>query len=264
MGRQLAAQEPHDLGCREVVSPVAEQLRIELSQGLGRAEQHVGGPLALFERPVVFQGLVAEELPVGRMELVQQIEKGLPPAGFQLLVAEFLGSLVVFQLQEAVVALPIAQAGGVELAGQPLAAVDRNVDREREPGLQAEVHEPELAVLQIEVVVQALLSPSAELQHSPLGIAVNFVGEAGFHGTEDTNQAFLDAVAFCNLASQAFLGDASRVEVAQWPIRGFGQSLSGGANLIGDPLYVGLEILEEDAAVIQKCGAFTRSSIARH
>src|SRR5437868_11535012 len=56
----------------------------------------------------------------------------------------------------AVVMAGIADAGLVEPAGPPLAAVDIDLHVVGDPSLDAHMHEPELGVHQIQVVVQAL------------------------------------------------------------------------------------------------------------
>ncbi len=57
--------------------------------------------------------------------------------------------------EEGVVELAVTDATTIQLAGQPVMAVDVNLDHEGEPGGDADVHGAELAVQEVEIEAQA-------------------------------------------------------------------------------------------------------------
>src|SRR5262245_60321248 len=70
--------------------------------------------------------------------------------------AQLRGSGRVIDAQQGVVVAEVADTGAVELTSQPLPSVYPDLDGVGQPGLDADVHEPELGVDQVDVVVDVL------------------------------------------------------------------------------------------------------------
>src|SRR5690242_18773683 len=64
-------------------------------------------------------------------------------------------SAVIADCGDLVVAAPVPDARRIELPRQPLAAIDVALDLVRRPGLQLDMHPPELGIDQVQVIVQA-------------------------------------------------------------------------------------------------------------
>jgi hypothetical protein len=82
-------------------------------------------------------------------------------------VGQSLRAHQVAHLQEDVVALEVLQPMAVEPARELLVAVDVDLDREREPGLDLHVDQTELAVHEVAVELQHLRAISICTPHRP-------------------------------------------------------------------------------------------------
>ena len=85
------------------------------------------------------------------MELAHQLVQGHRPVDLQLGIEQGLSALEVVEGHEGVVLLEVADPRGIELPRQPVAAVEDDLDLERQPGLQPHVHRAEDGVIQIEI-----------------------------------------------------------------------------------------------------------------
>ncbi len=83
------------------------------------------------------------------------------PVDARELVGDLLRALDVAQPDDSVVDLEVLDPAPVELARQPLVTVEVDLHLEREPGLQLDVDESQLAVHEVVVERQAL--PSGRL-----------------------------------------------------------------------------------------------------
>ena len=95
---------------------------------------------------------------------------------------------------EAVVPSHVAQAGGIHRAGQPLPAVQADLDGEGEPSLDARMHEAEDRMDLVVVEIQALAMTRPQLQMLGLAVADDVIRQAGFDRRQDADQALLDPV----------------------------------------------------------------------
>src|SRR5574341_1568139 len=91
-----------------------------------------------------------------------------------------------------VLPLEVGVAAAVELLGQPLAAVEGDLDVEGEPGLQASAEEAEVGVAVILVDVQAGPAPQAQAALVPVRGAVVLEAATGLEGLEGADQALVD------------------------------------------------------------------------
>ena len=98
-------------------------------------------------------------------------------------------------------------AGGVQLPGQPVVAVDVDLGGEGEPGLHAHVPEPELRVE--EVVVQDALRPAGEGEPGPAVAVAELDGAAGLLAAEDADEALAEAALADLLLHEVFLAVAA-------------------------------------------------------
>src|SRR5262245_20722960 len=102
----------------------------------------------------------------------------------------------------------------IQLAGEPLAAVETDVDADGKLGLDAGVHEAEDRVDLVVVEVDALTLPVVDLQLPGLMVLANIERHARIDAAEHADQPFPDAVAGSNLASDVLLAVLGGVEVA--------------------------------------------------
>jgi hypothetical protein len=106
------------------------------------------------------------------------------------LVGNFLGPFGRVELREGVVALAEADSLARHLTGEPVVAVDVDLDRVREPGLDPHVHQAELAV--DAVVVENPLRTVSKLKPGTLLAVAKFDGAAGFLTTQHGHQPLGD------------------------------------------------------------------------
>ena len=119
------------------------------------AEHDVGGPFALVGGPVVLHREAGKHRGMLRVQAARDAVQQCRPVGAHLAVHHSLGPVRVLQPGEAVVPPLVAQPGGIHAACQPLPAVQADLDAEREPGLDARVHEAEARMDLIVVEIQA-------------------------------------------------------------------------------------------------------------
>src|SRR5262249_37231072 len=109
----------------------------------------------------------------------------------------------VLELGEGVVVLHEADAGVVELPGEPVVAVEADLGGEGEPGLDADVPQPELLIEEVEV--QDALRPAREDQSGPVLAVAELDGAAVLLAAQDTNQALAEAALADVLLDEVFL-----------------------------------------------------------
>src|SRR5206468_1279139 len=113
-----------------------------------------------------------------------------------------------------VVAEEVVAALLLELARQPLAPVEADLDVEGEPGLEAGAHEAEDRVSPVLVDVQALARPQAE---PPLGAVLGAVvleAHAGLDDGERADEAPLDRVLLEQAPCEVLLARRGELQVA--------------------------------------------------
>jgi hypothetical protein len=230
---QLAPQEGHHLPSAEVAGAVLQQARgkvLELREAL---EHQVGGVLGLGGDPVVLPGV--EQISQEGIDPVGVALEGLHPVPEDQAIRKGLRAREVLDPEKDVVELGVAEGVTRELMGEPFMAVEVELDLQREPGLQLDVDQPELAVHEEVVEEQALALGRLDVGGL---IPAQGVGAAGFEHRIDADQAVLDAIARGELAGQGFhLGV-------------LGEVLEGAAGLLGHPPRVSLEasrLLEQEA-----------------
>ena len=117
-----------------------------------------------------------------------------------------------------VVTREIGVPAPLELARQPLAAIEADLHVEGEPGLQPGAHEPEDRVEEVLVDVQALARTQAQPALARVGRAMVLEAHAGLDGPEGTDQPLLDRMLREQFARQVLLVDRSGLQVANGPL----------------------------------------------
>lgn len=110
--------------------------------------------------------------------------------------------------------------------------------------MQPQVHQPELGVLEIKVVVQA--APLAEVQVEPVGLGVmaDLIREARFEDGKDANQPLVDPIAFGEPTGEVLLALDTRLEVAQRPAAALGERGRGCAHAVRQAADEAGEVLQ--------------------
>src|SRR6266581_1834681 len=179
-----------------------------------------------------------------RVALLQQRSKQNRPVTLELSARQSLGFDHVFDPSETVLPLDVVNPRLVELAGEPMSAVDTNVDSKGEPGLQAQVRQTELLVQKIKVVVQALARFQTQHQLLLLAVASHVVTQAGFNHTPNSDEAGCEAVPAGAITGQKFLALGTALQVGQRAARMLGQSMGGAAHALSPTGGEGSKILK--------------------
>src|SRR4030095_15221359 len=195
-------QKAHYFFAAKLKHGMSQQQRIKLSQTTGTAKHYIGGIFHLPYAPEVASDIQAgARVDPGIYFVGQSIQKPLPVTCRQT-IHQALRLLQVRDLRETVVALDVADASPLQLLRQPLATVDTNLNSERQPGLQAHVHQAKLAVQIVKVKVQALTFFRHQFQLLRGPVLPQIEGLARFDTGKHTYQPLLDAVPLHDLQCQ--------------------------------------------------------------
>lgn len=167
------------------------------------------------------------------------------------MIEQLLGARIVFDPGKTVVLTQEAQAGGLHLVGQPFAAVQTDLDGEREPALQPGSAEAELGVHPVLIQMQAFARAGPQQQASGLAVGAEAKTPADFDCREQTDQAAANTVAFRDRARQLFLALLPRGQVED---RTFLRDSRGLARLLepfADLHDMLAEILEQNVVRVQ-------------
>ena len=175
----------HDVGGAQRGDRSRHQITTDGLQRCTAGEQDVTGVLGLIDHPPV-AGPVAGEagggdggeqgIDQGRLTIKERRPIGV---GEPLTQVEGLGQVI--DRDDLVVAAPIADPGPIQLARQPFPAVDVDLDLVGRPGLDPDMHPPELGIDQVQVIVQALARPVDHLQALGLPVGHNRERAAWVH-----------------------------------------------------------------------------------
>jgi hypothetical protein len=240
-------EEGQDILGAEAHRGVPGQLFIQELEG-GRVVEHdVGGELGLFGDPVVCFSL--EE--VGHQGVGSASERGQDarPVLLGEAVGEGLGASRVVDTEESVVSLLEGDAPLLQFPGEPVVPVETHLNGEGKPALEAQVHEAQLAVDEVEVETQALASRVDEAR-APLAID-HLETLAGFHCGKHADQSLGDAVAGGDFAGLLLLADGTgQVNVGS---PGFpSELLRVHLHPLGGLLDEALEILDQKPLLVHK------------
>ncbi len=236
---QFATEEGQHILGPQAQRGVLEELFIRVLQGLGTLEHDIRGILGLVHDPVVLHP--RQHILQQRIDPSGERRQHPGPVLVREAVRELLRPLTVGDPGERVVLFAIGDAMPVQLARQPLMAVQADLDDQRKPGLDADVQQSELAVQEIEVQRQAL--PLRIDQSRPVCSRDHLETLTRLDRPQHADQALRETVPLNHLADQVFFANGP-IDVQKWPLRLGGDGLS----LIFDPLRVlhdkSLEILD--------------------
>ena len=254
---QFATQEPQHIRRRQVGAGVADQVGPDLQQRGPVLEEHVGGDLGLVEDPVVAAVAGGSD---GGEDRIEHPGEGVEHPGPGLVgepLAQLGGRLEVVDGEERVLPADVGDASPVELAGQPLPSIDVDLALIRDPPLDPHVHEPELGIDQIEVVMEALALPAGQLETTSAVALADLEAEARLDRADQTDDPLGDPVGFGDRLRQLVLvlGAVAGLHVIEGDHRSprLGHQPAG---VGGDPLRrrlrVGGEVLERHTLRPQK------------
>ena len=137
-------------------------------------------------------------------------------------------------------------------SGQPLAAVEADLDVEREPGLNAGVHEPEARMKEVLVEVKTLAGDEPQAPLAPILGAVVFEAHARLDHREGADESFLHRMLGQELPRKLLLAGLAggQVELRSTQRTNIGQC--GRFQLLGGALDVVLEVQESHAGALQE------------
>lgn len=138
------------------------------------------------------------------------------PGRAELLLHELLRPSKIIDAGKAVVAAFIAEARSVHLVGEPLAPIDADLDVEREPALDARMHEAEDGIDAVVIEMQTLAALGAELGYAGFLIAAHGERRAGLDAGQQGDQPLSDAVGTGDLVGDGVFVRLARREVAHW------------------------------------------------
>jgi hypothetical protein len=134
------------------------------------------------------------------------------PVGIELIIHQALGQLGIAQPCEAVVRAFEALALAQQLSGKPLPSVDADLNVEREPGLDAGVHEAEPWIEPVVIEMKALARMEPQSAFVTIGRTLVFERHARFDGLEHTDQPLLDRIFSQHFPRQLLFVHACRLE----------------------------------------------------
>jgi hypothetical protein len=215
-------------------------------------EQHVAGEFRLGGGPVVGESAQGpSDFVVQRVIGLSQLLAQTDPVGAQLSISQVLGLVKIFQPGKAVIGFAVTQSFLIHLTGQPVMAVEADVDEKGKPSLQPQVYQSKTWVLDVEVQVQALAPFQVRLQLLGLVIASHFVGPARLYTSKDRYQALFNAIALSNFARQVFLGQGAATQIGEGALEGLGQLLGTLAYLVGQSRGKLLEVFAQHLGLAQ-------------
>ncbi|MCZ2074887.1 MAG: hypothetical protein LC130_07785 [Bryobacterales bacterium] len=201
LGVELAAQEGGDVVRLDRVDCGPRQVAVDGSQIGLPPEDDVGGVLALVHAPVIGHAESAVNRAIGLGKLVQLAVQSLDlPA-----VGDLLGSCPIRNFDKRVVDEFIADLLLAQPGGQPIVAVEVDLQPAGQPRRHPYVAQPQLIVDEIEVVVQTLAVVRPQVRLAALLVVPGLVGRAPLHRREDAHQPGLLPAQGENLLHPVFL-----------------------------------------------------------
>src|SRR5262249_25834663 len=138
--------------------------------------------------------------------------------GLELLVHQALGERRIRQPRETVVRTLVAGAPPVQLACEPLATVEADLDVEPKPPLDPRIHETGVRVDEVLVDVEALARTQLQPSLTRVGRTVVLEAHARLDGLERADQPRLvERVLREQLPREILLAGAARLQVAHGP-----------------------------------------------
>jgi hypothetical protein len=132
-----------------------------------------------------------------------------------------------------------------------MSTIEAEIDLKREPGLEAQVHEPKAGMIVIKIVMAALAPLQMQFDLLGLRIAPNAKRLARLHGVQDADQALRDVIAGGNLASRLLFADGAGGNENKGPTGFLGQRFGLGFNSLSRAGHQSAKVLEQDVTDAQ-------------
>lgn len=237
---EFLAEEAQDILSAEAKQGVFNEFSVEGAEGLAAVEEYVGGEFGLIDSPIV--SLTLEEGIEQRVDLLGEGSKEQGPILMGKCISQSLSLGGVGDLHEGIVDLLETPSATFHLSGEPVMAVDGDLDDEREPALQSHMNETQFGMQ--EVVVQTQAFTSSELNAWTAFCVCDFECGTRFQLREHADQSLANVVSFCDAPGLlVFSHMATQVLVRA---AGFGgRSLGVIDELVGVALHEASEILNQ-------------------
>jgi len=198
---KFTAKESHDVLGPDANSGMLLQILVQPTQGGAVDKEDVGGEFGLVGHPIVLIPL--EDISHQGVDSSGIAVKDFRPFLLRELVGNGLRPLAILNADKGVFHFLILHPSAVELAREPFVPVEVDLDGKRHPGRDANMHEAQRRVHEIEVQSQTPGSTGDEV-----GLVVSVAqGEAFVFFTDGKHayQSFRDAIALCYLVGKYFL-----------------------------------------------------------
>ncbi len=151
--------------------------------------------------------MIAEDVRHHRKDRRKKTVEDVRPTGFQLTTQDIPGFCVVVNVKEFVLVYAKSNLLRLELTPQPFAAIEMNLNVIGKPCLQANVHEPVLLVIKVEIEMLAAGLVILQLRVSGLRAIPCPIGRPALQTRLHADKALLYAFALLAIMSQFFFPD---------------------------------------------------------
>jgi hypothetical protein len=186
----LAAKKAQNIFGGKRAHRMIQKRAVQVGQRHPTGEQQVGGELGLIDDPM--HGAAGELFSQQRIDLPCPTIQDFRPVELGKAVGQALGLDRIVELSERVVLLHEAQFFLHHLLGKPFVAIDVDLDRKRQPGLQANVDQAELGIEKVIIKDPLLPRPTDELR--TIGTKYECKGMTCFLGAEDADEPLGDTL----------------------------------------------------------------------
>src|SRR5579863_2686758 len=248
---RVPSQESQNVLATKCRDGMPHQGRIDAVQRLSGPEHHIRGPFGFLCRPVNVQRLLEHHVMNGVEQPAQFVQQGTPVSS-QLLVRQGLSGGNVLDRDEAVIPLLETDFPLAQFLRQPFAAIQADMNRKRQPGLQPQVHKPQSRMQHVEVIMRALPPEHAQFEPQGLGVRADFKRDAGLDTFEDADQPFGHLVGLGDRQSQFLLRIGTTVQIGHRAPRLDGNLFRGFYDLLGEALRPLLEVFQEHSLLPKK------------
>lgn len=176
----------------------ARQCAVDVLEIRWSAENDIRGLLGLHDAPVIVQPKVADHRAVASRETIQQL---MDCPDLQA-IRQSLGLFPLGDVHEGVVDLSERVPVLSGLGGEPVVAVEIDLQTKRAPRGYPHITEPQLLVDKVEVVVEAFGLVGLQVGLAGLFVVPGLVGRAALHGRKNGHQARSIAALLQNLPDQ--------------------------------------------------------------
>lgn len=209
---EFLTEEGHNILGAEAKSGMLQQFFIQGFQGVTVFKDNIGGELSLVSAPVIIHR--GQQVFEQGIYSCGELGENARPLQIGKSVGEALSADGVFNPEENIIGAgtfllinrsAVGNAVFVQLPRQPIVTVETYLDGEREPSLNADVHEAESGIDEIKVEAQTF---SCSRYNSGTTFTISkFETLTTFDGRKHTDQSGCDAVFISNFSDEFFFSD---------------------------------------------------------